>query len=53
MTLTEFHFVVVYRDRISAFCHLNEKMTYEEILPLVRIVLVLQYCLTHTDLEPQ
>ena len=35
MALTEFHFVVLYQDRIQALCHLNEKMTYEEALPLV------------------
>ena len=36
MALTEFHFVLLYKDRIAAVSTLDEKLAYEEILPLVR-----------------
>lgn len=35
MTLTEFHIVLLYRDRVLAHSILDKKLTYEEILPLV------------------
>ncbi|TFY65613.1 hypothetical protein EVG20_g5479 [Dentipellis fragilis] len=34
IALTEFHFVLLYVDRIAAMSTLDEKLTYEEILPL-------------------
>ncbi|THH09346.1 hypothetical protein EW146_g8708 [Bondarzewia mesenterica] len=34
MALTEFHFVLLYSDRITGICTLDEKLTYEELLPL-------------------
>ncbi|KAJ7596930.1 Pep3/Vps18/deep orange family-domain-containing protein [Mycena floridula] len=34
IALTEFHYIVVYSDRITAICHLDDKLTYEEPLPL-------------------
>ncbi|KAK7468755.1 tethering complex subunit [Stygiomarasmius scandens] len=34
MALTEFHFVIVYKDRITGISHLDKKVTYEEPLPL-------------------
>ncbi|KAF5374819.1 hypothetical protein D9758_000409 [Tetrapyrgos nigripes] len=34
MALTEFHFVMVYKDRITGICHLDKKVTYEEPIPL-------------------
>ena len=36
MTLTEFHIVLLYSDRIAAMSILNESLVYEEVLPLVR-----------------
>jgi hypothetical protein len=33
---TEFHFVLLYRDRVLALSALDETLAYEEILPLVR-----------------
>lgn len=39
MALTEFHFVLLYKDRIAAVSTLDEKLAYEEILPLVRLYL--------------
>jgi len=36
LSVTEFHFVLLYDDRIAAICNLDEKKTYEEILPIVR-----------------
>lgn len=38
MVYTEFHFVFLYRDRVVAVSTLNEQVTYEDILPLVRII---------------
>jgi hypothetical protein len=35
MVFTEFHFVLLYRDRIIGVSTLNEQVTYEDILPLV------------------
>ncbi|KAI0071987.1 hypothetical protein K474DRAFT_1711999 [Panus rudis PR-1116 ss-1] len=34
MALTEFHFVLLYKERVVALSNLNEQLTYEEILPL-------------------
>ncbi|PCH33839.1 hypothetical protein WOLCODRAFT_130019 [Wolfiporia cocos MD-104 SS10] len=34
MALTEFHFVLLYRDRVVGVSSLNEQTTYEEMLPL-------------------
>jgi len=33
--LTEFHFILLYSDRIIGICTLNGKQTYEDIIPLV------------------
>lgn len=35
MALTEFHFVLLYRDRVVGLSNLNEQLAYEEMLPLV------------------
>ncbi|KAN0100510.1 Pep3/Vps18/deep orange family domain containing protein [Tylopilus felleus] len=32
--LTEFHFILLYRDRITGICTLNGKQTYEDVIPL-------------------
>ncbi|KAG9314254.1 hypothetical protein JVU11DRAFT_5042 [Chiua virens] len=32
--LTEFHFILLYRDRITGICTLNGKLTYEDVIPL-------------------
>ncbi|KAG8219704.1 Pep3/Vps18/deep orange family-domain-containing protein [Butyriboletus roseoflavus] len=32
--LTEFHFILLYRDRIVGLCTLNGKQTYEDVIPL-------------------
>ncbi|KAH9837059.1 Pep3/Vps18/deep orange family-domain-containing protein [Rhodofomes roseus] len=34
IALTEFHFMLLYRDRIIGISNLNEQLTYEEMLPL-------------------
>ncbi|KAL6310046.1 Pep3/Vps18/deep orange family-domain-containing protein [Sparassis latifolia] len=34
MALTEFHFVLLYQDRVVAISNLNERLTYEEMLPV-------------------
>lgn len=41
IALTEFHFVMLYGDRIAATCTLDEKLTYEELLPLVSLFITL------------
>jgi hypothetical protein len=35
LALTEFHFVLLYADRVVGICNLDEKLDYEEQLPLV------------------
>lgn len=35
LALTEFHFLLLYRDRVVGICNLNDHMTYEEQLPVV------------------
>jgi vacuolar protein sorting-associated protein 18 len=37
IALTEFHFILLYKDRVAAVCNLDEKLTYEEPLPLVSL----------------
>ncbi|EPQ60538.1 hypothetical protein GLOTRDRAFT_102290 [Gloeophyllum trabeum ATCC 11539] len=34
IALTEFHFLLLYKDRVAAICNLDEKLSYEEMLPL-------------------
>ncbi|KAI0756694.1 Pep3/Vps18/deep orange family-domain-containing protein [Daedaleopsis nitida] len=34
MSLTEFHFLLLYRDRVLGISNLNEELAYEELLPL-------------------
>ncbi|KAF7320295.1 Vacuolar protein sorting protein [Mycena kentingensis (nom. inval.)] len=34
MALTEFHFLLLYKDRVVGVCNLDKKETYEEMLPL-------------------
>ncbi|KAI0652186.1 Pep3/Vps18/deep orange family-domain-containing protein [Trametes meyenii] len=34
MALTEFHFLLLYRDRVLGVSNLNEQLAYEELLPL-------------------
>ena len=35
ISLTEFHFILLYRDRVLGICNLDDRTTYEEALPLV------------------
>lgn len=35
ISLTEFHFVLLYKDRVVALSTLDQKLSYEEVLPLV------------------
>ncbi|RDB29177.1 Vacuolar protein sorting-associated protein 18 [Hypsizygus marmoreus] len=34
IAVTEFHFILVYKDKIAGVCNLDEQLTYEEPLPL-------------------
>ncbi|KAL1762015.1 Pep3/Vps18/deep orange family-domain-containing protein [Schizophyllum commune] len=34
MAVTEFHFVLLYKDRIAAICSLDERLAYEEVMPV-------------------
>ncbi|KAI8370704.1 Pep3/Vps18/deep orange family-domain-containing protein [Radiomyces spectabilis] len=36
VALTEFHFILLYKDRVRAICQLNDKIVYEEMIPLNR-----------------
>lgn len=38
IALTEFHFVLLYKNSIVGICNLDEKLTYEEVVPLVSAV---------------
>lgn len=38
IALTEFHFIMLYRDRVVGVSTLNEQLTYEDILPLVGVM---------------
>jgi hypothetical protein len=38
--ITEFHFILLYKDHVRAICRLNDKMVYEEIIPLVSFILL-------------
>jgi hypothetical protein len=35
MALTEFHFILLYKDRVIGICNLNDQVVYEETIPLV------------------
>jgi hypothetical protein len=37
IALTEFHLILLYKDRIAGVSRLDEKLTYEESLPLASI----------------
>ncbi|CAG8446869.1 13007_t:CDS:10, partial [Dentiscutata heterogama] len=34
IALTEFHFILLYKERVRAICLLNDQIVYEEIIPL-------------------
>ncbi|CAG8443250.1 6027_t:CDS:10 [Acaulospora colombiana] len=34
IALTEFHFILLYKERVRAICQLNDQIVYEEIIPL-------------------
>lgn len=36
IVVTEFHFILLYQDYVRAVCRLNDKIVYEEIIPLNR-----------------
>lgn len=38
MAVTEFHFVLLYKDRVVGICNLDDKKTYEEVLPIVSCI---------------
>jgi hypothetical protein len=38
IALTEFHFLILFRNRIVGVCTLDEKLAYEEYLQLVKIL---------------
>ncbi|KAI7899794.1 Pep3/Vps18/deep orange family-domain-containing protein [Cokeromyces recurvatus] len=33
VALTEFHFILLYKDRVRAICQLNDQIVYEEMIP--------------------
>ncbi|KAI8059195.1 Pep3/Vps18/deep orange family-domain-containing protein [Gongronella butleri] len=34
VTLTEFHYILLYKDRVRAICQLNDQIVYEEMIPM-------------------
>ncbi|KAJ3516463.1 hypothetical protein NLJ89_g1114 [Agrocybe chaxingu] len=34
LSLTEFHFILLYKDRVVGICNLDDRATYEETLPI-------------------
>ncbi|KAM3584072.1 tethering complex subunit [Umbelopsis sp. WA50703] len=34
IAMTEFHFILMYKDRLRAICHLNDEIVYEEMINL-------------------
>lgn len=41
VALTEFHFILLYKDRVRAICQLNDQIVYEEMLPVVWFTFIL------------
>ncbi|CEG75452.1 hypothetical protein RMATCC62417_10489 [Rhizopus microsporus] len=39
VALTEFHFILLYKDRVRAICQLNDQIVYEEMIPVVSLVM--------------
>lgn len=48
VALTEFHFVLLYKDRVRAICQLNDQIVYEEMIPIVRIQMIIH--ITYRDI---
>lgn len=42
ISLTEFHFVLLYKGHVAGICNLDEKLTYEEVIPLVSFATPIQ-----------
>jgi hypothetical protein len=36
MGITDFHYLLVFQDRVAAVCTLDQRLDYEEAIPLVR-----------------
>lgn len=39
IALTEFHFILLYKERIRAVNQLNDQIVFDELIPLVRRIL--------------
>ena len=50
MSLTEFHFLMLYQDRVLGISNLNEQLAYEELLPLVCFLEISQKTVAQTSL---
>lgn len=42
VALTEFHFVLLYKNRVRAICQLNDQIVYEEMINIVSNVFQLR-----------
>lgn len=51
MNLTEFHILLLYKDRLLGICNLNDALVYEEALPLVRIVFIVRTIYSYFSTE--
>ncbi|KAI8985185.1 Pep3/Vps18/deep orange family-domain-containing protein [Pilobolus umbonatus] len=36
VALTEFHFILLYKDRVRAICQLNDQIVYEELIAIIK-----------------
>ena len=43
IALSEFHMLLVYKDRVIAVCHLNDMVVFEESAPVVRVLYPVSY----------
>lgn len=53
IALTDFHYVILYKNRISGVCHLNDKLTYEEPLPLVGVNILFNFAFATNSSFPE
>lgn len=35
IALTEFHFILLYKERVKAICQLNDQVVFDDVIPLV------------------
>lgn len=53
MALTEFHFILLYEDRVIGISNLNDHVVYEKAVPLVSLVCSFDVIFTVFNTEPK